>query len=64
MIPIVSIVGKSNSGKTTLIDNLIALAGDRPLPAEVPCFDRDDAVELTDLIVERFLKEEADDHDP
>ena len=45
-------------------DNLIALAGDRPLPAEVPCFDRDDAVGLTDLIVERFLKEEADDHDP
>ena len=40
-------------------DNLIALAGDRPLPiAEVPCFDRDDAAGLADLIVERFLKEE------
>jgi len=38
-------------------DNLIALAGDRPLPAEVPCFDRDDAAGLADLIVERFLKE-------
>jgi molybdopterin-guanine dinucleotide biosynthesis protein MobB len=44
-------------------DNLIALAGDRPAPAEVPCFDRDDAVGLADLIVERFLKEAAYDHD-
>jgi len=40
-------------------ENLIALAGDRPLPtAEVPCFDRDDAAGLADLIAERFLKEE------
>ena len=38
-------------------DDLIALAGDRPLPAEVPCFDRDDAAGLADLIAERFLKE-------
>lgn len=38
-------------------DHLIALAGDRPLPtAKVPCFDRDDAVGLVDLIVEHFLK--------
>jgi len=45
-------------------DNLIALAGDRPLPtAEVPCFDRDDAAGLADLIAERFLKEAADDRD-
>jgi len=45
-------------------DNLIALAGDRPLlTAEVPCFDRDDAAGLADLIVERFLKEAADDRD-
>lgn len=36
-------------------DNLIALAVDRPLSAEVPCFDRDDAAGLADLIVGRFL---------
>jgi molybdopterin-guanine dinucleotide biosynthesis protein B len=40
-------------------DNLIALVGDRPLAAaEVPCFDRDDAAGIADLIAERFLKEE------
>ena len=45
-------------------ENLIALAGDRPLPAaEVPCFDRDDAAGLADLIAERFLKEAAHDND-
>jgi molybdopterin-guanine dinucleotide biosynthesis adapter protein len=37
-------------------DNLIALAVDRrPFTAEVPCFDRDDAAGLADLIEKRFL---------
>jgi molybdopterin-guanine dinucleotide biosynthesis protein B len=44
-------------------DNLIALAGDQPVPAGVPCFDRNDATGLADLIEKRFLKEAAYDHD-
>jgi molybdopterin-guanine dinucleotide biosynthesis protein B len=36
-------------------DNLLALAGDRPIPAAVPCFDRDDAAGIADLIERRFL---------
>jgi len=36
-------------------DNLMALSVDRPFSAEVPCFDRDDASGLADLIVQRFL---------
>jgi molybdopterin-guanine dinucleotide biosynthesis protein B len=36
-------------------DNLIALAVDRPLSAEVPCFDRNDAAGIADLIEQRFL---------
>lgn len=36
-------------------DNLIALAFDRPVSAEVPCFNRDDATGIADLIEERFL---------
>ena len=44
-------------------DNLIALAGDQPVPAGVPCFDRNDATGIADLIEKRFLKEAAYDHD-
>jgi molybdopterin-guanine dinucleotide biosynthesis protein B len=36
-------------------DNLIALAGDRPVSAEAPWYDWNDAGGLADLIVERFL---------
>jgi molybdopterin-guanine dinucleotide biosynthesis protein B len=36
-------------------DNLIALAGDRPVSAGVPCFDRNDATGIADLIESRFL---------
>ena len=36
-------------------DNLIAVAGDRPVPAEVPFYGWDDARGLADLIIERFL---------
>ncbi len=40
-------------------DNLIALAFDQTAPdsAEVPCFDRNDAQGMVDLIVERFLND-------
>jgi molybdopterin-guanine dinucleotide biosynthesis protein B len=37
-------------------DNLVALAGDQPLSAAVPCFDRNDAVAIADLIEHLFLK--------
>jgi len=40
-------------------DNLIAVAGDRPVPAEVPFYDWNDVTGLTDLIVERFLAPRA-----
>lgn len=40
-------------------DNLLALAGDQPIPAEVPCFDRDDATGIADLIERRFLNPPA-----
>jgi molybdopterin-guanine dinucleotide biosynthesis protein MobB len=40
-------------------DNLVALAGDRPVPAEVPCFDRNDAAGIADLIEQRFLSGKA-----
>lgn len=36
-------------------DNLIALAGDRPVDADVPWYDWNDAPGLADLIAERFL---------
>ena len=36
-------------------DNLIALAVDQPLSAEVPCFDRNDAAGIAELIEKRFL---------
>jgi molybdopterin-guanine dinucleotide biosynthesis protein MobB len=36
-------------------DNLIALAGDQPIPAGIPCFDRNDATGIADLIEKRFL---------
>jgi molybdopterin-guanine dinucleotide biosynthesis protein MobB len=36
-------------------DNLIALAGDQPIHAGVPCFDRNDATGIADLIEKRFL---------
>jgi molybdopterin-guanine dinucleotide biosynthesis protein MobB len=36
-------------------DNLIALAGDRPVPAGVPCFDWNDATGIANLIESRFL---------
>jgi molybdopterin-guanine dinucleotide biosynthesis protein MobB len=36
-------------------DNLIALAGDQPVPAEIPCFDWNDAAGIADLIEKRFL---------
>jgi molybdopterin-guanine dinucleotide biosynthesis protein MobB len=36
-------------------DNLIALAGDRPVSAAVPCFDRNDATGIADLIESRFI---------
>jgi molybdopterin-guanine dinucleotide biosynthesis protein B len=36
-------------------DNLIAVAGDRPLGRGVPCLDLDDVGGLVDLIEERFL---------
>jgi molybdopterin-guanine dinucleotide biosynthesis protein MobB len=36
-------------------DNLFALAVDRPFSAEVPCFDRNDATGIADLIEQRFL---------
>ena len=36
-------------------DNLIALTGDRPLAAEVPWFDWNDAPAIADLIEARFL---------
>jgi len=36
-------------------DNLFALAGDRPIPAEAPCFDRNDTKGIADLIEKRFL---------
>lgn len=37
-------------------DNLLAVACDRPLETGVPCFRRDDARGLADLIEEGFLK--------
>ncbi len=36
-------------------DNLIALAGDKPVSSDVPWFDWNDAAGLADLIVEKFL---------
>jgi len=36
-------------------DNLIALAADKPVSADVPWFDWNDAARLSDLIMERFL---------
>jgi molybdopterin-guanine dinucleotide biosynthesis protein B len=36
-------------------DNLIALAGDRPVAGDVPWYDWNDAGGLADLIAERFL---------
>lgn len=40
-------------------DNLFAIAGDRPVPAEVPFYDWNDVTGLADLIVERFLAPKA-----
>jgi len=40
-------------------DNLIALAGDRPVSAEAPWYDWNDAGGLADLIAERFLPRKA-----
>lgn len=37
-------------------DNLIAIAGDRPLDIGVPFLDINDAAGIVDLIVEKFLK--------
>lgn len=37
-------------------DNLVALTGDKPVAAEVPWFDWNDAAALADLIEERFLR--------
>jgi len=37
-------------------DDLVAIATNRPLPSDVPCFDLNDAPGLVDLIEERFLK--------
>jgi molybdopterin-guanine dinucleotide biosynthesis protein B len=36
-------------------DNLVAIAGDKPVTSEAPWFDRDDVRGLADLLVERFL---------
>ena len=40
-------------------DNLIALAGDKPVSSDVPWFDWNDAAGLADLIAEKFLSEKA-----
>ena len=40
-------------------DNLIALAGDRPVSAEVPWFDWNDAAGLADLISRRFFTQKV-----
>jgi len=37
-------------------DDLVAIATNRPLPSDVPCFDLNDAPGLVDLIEKRFLK--------
>ncbi|MHB8772890.1 MAG: molybdopterin-guanine dinucleotide biosynthesis protein B [Syntrophales bacterium] len=36
-------------------DNLIALVGDKPIAAEVPWFDWNDAVAVADMVEQRFL---------
>lgn len=41
-------------------DNLLAIASDVPLKAEVPCVDIDDAKSLADLIEQRFLSSKED----
>jgi len=41
---------------STKEDNLLAIAGDRPLEAGVPSFDINDTVGLVDLIEGRFLR--------
>jgi molybdopterin-guanine dinucleotide biosynthesis protein MobB len=40
-------------------DNLIALAGDKPVSSDVPWFDWNDTTGLADLIAERFFSEKA-----
>lgn len=41
---------------STQEDNLLAIASDRPLEADVPSFDINDTVGLVDLIEGRFLR--------
>ena len=53
--PIVLIVAKSGTGKTTLLEKLIAVASDSRLEIDVPLFDINDVRGLCDLIVAKFL---------
>ncbi len=64
MQPIISIVGKSESGKTTLLEGLIVELKQRGCRVDVPQFSRNEVPKITDLIERTLLarqREEAID---
>jgi hypothetical protein len=67
MIPIVSIVGKSDSGKTFLIEQLIcaersrlvAVVADHGVSLDVPVYCREEIPRFVDWVEERFLRDQG-----
>ena len=62
MQPIISIVGKSESGKTTLLEGLIVELKQRGYRVDVPQFSREEVPKIADLI-ERTLLDQHREND-
>ena len=61
MQPIISIVGKSESGKTTLLEGLIVELKQRGYRVDVPQFSRDEVPKITDLIEKTLLAQQREE---